>query len=520
MIKVIGCITTQHDLRLVILAAIICALGCYTTLSVLARAQSADRQSINRWWLCAAAIVGGATVWTTHFVAMLAYQPGLVIGYDLWLTFLSIAIAVLVSLVAFVLALNFSAPVIGGIVFGAAIGAMHFTGMAALSVRAQFHWDWAYVLGSLVLGVSLGAAALPFFTSGVAARWRLTATTFMTLGIAALHFTAMTALTLEPDPFVSVSGHAILAPEWLAIVVTAVMVMIVVFGLLGSGIDQHLAQRALHEAERLRAHIIELERTRCELEATTADLHRAFEAAAAGSQAKSQFLATMSHELRTPLNAIIGFSEMMSGEVFGAHSNPRYKDYATSIQSSGQHLLELINDILDFSKIDAGRLELQDKSIDLSVTVNSAVQMMRGQAEGAGVSLYTAFATDLPDLRADERRVRQVLLNLLSNAVKFTPRGGEVRISVVRADGEIVISVSDTGIGIAPDDLPKALERFGQVDSSIARKYEGTGLGLPLSQRLMVLHGGTLEIASEVGIGTTVLITFPSNRIIKDRVAA
>ena len=520
MIRIIGCIVDGHDLRLVGLAALLCAFGCYTTLTVLERARVGDHQRGNGHWLMASAIVAGASVWTTHFVAMLAYRPGLLVGYNIPLTAMSIALAVSVSWIAFAIAHRYRAPALGGAIFGCAVGAMHYTGMSALSVPADFHWDPPYVAGSIVIGITLGAAAFRFFAKGFGLRHRIAATVFMTLAIAGHHFTAMTALTLSPDPLVPISAGAILPPDWLAIVVTVVMVGIVVFGLSASAVDHHLGARAIEEAERLRRYVTELEQTKRELEATTADLHRAFEAAAAGSQAKSQFLATMSHELRTPLNAIIGFSELMANEVFGPLANPRYKEYAASVQASGKHLLGLINDILDFSKIDAGRLELQETVIDLGDVVASVLQMSQGQAESAGVQVVNALSDRLPGVRADERRLRQVLLNLLSNAIKFTPRGGQIRIGGELSATGVAISVSDNGIGIAPEDIPKALERFGQIDSRLSRKYEGTGLGLPLSKRLMELHGGSLDLTSVVGAGTAVTITLPRDRIVVERAAA
>jgi signal transduction histidine kinase len=285
-------------------------------------------------------------------------------------------------------------------------------------------------------------------------------------------------------------------------------------------LDQHLASRATAEAARLRHHIGELELTKRQLEATSADLQTALNVAATASQAKSQFLATMSHELRTPLNAIIGFSEMLAGETFGPLGDERYPDYARSIHASGRHLLQLINDILDFTRLDAGRLELHDEEIDLSDLVADTLRMIELEAARAGIALEIALDDDLPLLRADARRVRQVLLNLLSNAVKFTPRGGAVRLTAISRGSELDIVIADTGIGIAAEDIPRALERFGQVDSSLSRKYEGTGLGLPLARRLMELHGGRLDLESAVGIGTTVTANFPGERLVAVRQAA
>jgi len=228
----------------------------------------------------------------------------------------------------------------------------------------------------------------------------------------------------------------------------------------------------------------------------------------------------MSHELRTPLNAIIGFSEMLASETFGPLGDHRYPDYAKSICDSGRHLLDLINDILDFSKLDAGRLELHDQTFDLHEVIDGALQMMQGEAARTGIRIHKTLGKELPYLHADQRRVRQVLLNLLSNAVKFTPAGGTVEVTAFRRGAEIGVAVADTGIGIAADDIPRALERFGQVDSSLSRKYEGTGLGLPLSKRLMELHDGRLELESIVGAGTTVTILFPAKRLIEDQQAA
>ena len=266
--------------------------------------------------------------------------------------------------------------------------------------------------------------------------------------------------------------------------------------------------------------ITELQATQLHLESVAAQLTTALEAAAAASQAKSQFLATMSHELRTPLNAIIGFSELIKNEVMGPVGSECYRGYGTFICDSGTHLLGLINDILDISKLDAGHIALNEDVVDLKDAVTSCLQLMGPQAEKAGVRLCVAFDTEPPWLRADRRRLRQILLNLISNAVKFTQEGGEVRVSAVRDDSGLTLRVADTGIGMASEEIPIAFERFGQIDSTLARKYEGTGLGLPLTKHLVAMHGGTLTIASVVGIGTTVTVAFPAERIVTDRAAA
>jgi PAS domain S-box-containing protein len=233
------------------------------------------------------------------------------------------------------------------------------------------------------------------------------------------------------------------------------------------------------------------------------------------NHAKSQFLANMSHELRTPLNAIIGFSEIIKDELFGSIEETRYRAYAEDIHRSGGHLLQLINDILDLTKIDAGKYKLRETECDMQLAVSDVVRLMHDIVVKNGIALENKTAAGLPLLFADERAVRQVILNFLSNAAKFTPRGGRIEIAGRQAsDGGLEISVSDTGIGMAPEDIPRALSPFDQLEDSWDRRYEGTGLGLPLTNALLTLHEGKLEIVSAPGEGTTVIARFPAHRTI------
>ena len=231
------------------------------------------------------------------------------------------------------------------------------------------------------------------------------------------------------------------------------------------------------------------------------------------NRTKSEFLANMSHELRTPLNAIIGFSDVMQRGIFGPLSE-RYRGYGADIFNSGTHLLGLINEILDLSKLEAGQFELYEENVDLADTIEASMRLVEPQAEKSKIRLSKAIDEDFSLIHADERRMRQVFINLLSNAVKFTPDGGRVLVSSFRTKAGLAIAVSDTGIGMAPEEIPKALEPFGQIDSKISRNYEGTGLGLPLAKHLIELHGGTLTIKSEVNVGTTVTIVLPPERIV------
>jgi len=233
------------------------------------------------------------------------------------------------------------------------------------------------------------------------------------------------------------------------------------------------------------------------------------------SRAKSDFLANMSHELRTPLNAIIGFSQTFQSQLFGPLGNEKYLEYADDINSSSNHLLELINDILDVSAIESEAMELNEENIDVARIVEEAVRICTPSAERGRVEVSTFMEADPLVVLADGRRVRQVMLNLLNNAVKFTPEGGKVIVdSLLNNDGSYSIYVSDTGSGMNNEEVDIALSKFGQVDSGLDRKYEGTGLGLPLTKGLMELHGGTLEIDSLEGYGTMITATFPKERVI------
>lgn len=516
MLHVIGCIVEQHDLRLVALAALLCLLASFTAVNMIARARVAHGRMRN-FWVVAASVVTGTGIWGTHFVAMLAFDGGLAIGFDQLRTLLSVLVAVLLCGAGFALCLSQRTVLLGGVVTGVAICAMHFTGMWALRVSAVQVWDADYVEAAIAIGVLLSAAAVKvaFGKSGGSRRLGLGAV-ILTVAICGLHFTGMSALQLRPDPTLLVPD-VVLEPATLAIAIAMSAMVIVALGCVGALFDHHLAERANSETEKLRAHVTELEETKSELEAIAVQLNIALDAAAAANISKTQFLAAMSHELRTPLNAIIGFSQLMDLQVFGPLGNGHYEEYAKDIHASGSHLLSLINDVLDLSRLDAGQTSLSEEEIDVMTFAHEAARMVEGQAGAADVTLRRDIAPDLPRLYGDIRRVRQSLLNLLSNAIKFTPGGGSVTLSAGLHGDEIVLAVSDTGIGIAEDDIPKALEPFKQLDGSLSRKYEGVGLGLALCKQFTELHGGRIDIDSTLHVGTTVTLRFPASRTLHAR---
>jgi signal transduction histidine kinase len=282
-------------------------------------------------------------------------------------------------------------------------------------------------------------------------------------------------------------------------------------------IDRALAElqdsqdRLANQVEETKYTYGELEAQNRRLEEAFTELGRARDEAERANRAKSEFLTNMSHELRTPLNAVIGFSDLMVEEALGKLGHAGYHEYARDIHASGLHLLDLINEILDLSKIETGTMEIAAEIVNFDEVVQLCLRLVRERAECAKVHV-----TLTPDCQADLHvygdrvRLKQVVLNILSNAIKFTPAGGHVSVSLRKADdGAIILSIRDTGIGMREDDIPRALQPFQQLDNSLSRKYEGTGLGLPITKLLVELHGGCLKIDSAPGAGTTVTIQFP-----------
>jgi signal transduction histidine kinase len=497
----IASVANEHNGPLVAVAALICTLSCYTALTLVARAGKPGNTTSDPW-LTAAAVVVGCGVWAMHFVALLAFQPQMRIGYAPGPAMFAAAIGVLCCGVGFAVVIRRHAA-LGGAVVGAATAAMNYAVMFALRLPAHEHWNFVLVAASVIVAAGLGACSLVL---SVKPRWKsqLAAAVLLAAGALAAHFMGMAALSLTPDPAIQVPSEMI-PPIWFSVAVTAICVLIVGLGVIGSLVDQHIS---------------ELEATKVELEQTAEKLSLAAKAATAADQAKSQFLASMSHELRTPLNAILGFSEILKDQSAAPTEGDRVRAYAKNIFDSGTHLLALIDEILDISKLDAGRLDLREEPLDVGVVVASCMNLTEIHAAKANIRLESAVPANFPLLNADDRRIRQILLNLLSNAIKFTEEGGRVQVSARAGQDGIAIAVSDTGIGMAEKEIPVALSRFGQINSSLSRRHTGTGLGLPLSKGLAELHGGTLSIESAAGVGTTVTVLFPPNRMIPVRLAA
>jgi signal transduction histidine kinase len=330
-------------------------------------------------------------------------------------------------------------------------------------------------------------------------------------GVAALERAAADVALLDlslPDAhgLVSVREVAQRFPRLPIVVMSGLADEAVSLAALQTGAQDYLVKGQGDGALVARAIRYAIERKRIELQ-----LIEAKEKAELASRAKSQFLANMSHELRTPLNAIIGFAEVLGSDLAAAEKNR--VEYAKDIRSSGAHLLQIINEILDLSKIEAGKLELELGPVDIAGVVAACRRLVAERAAEAGLTLEVDAAPELPTLNADEHKLKQVVLNLLSNAVKFTPSGGAIRVRVSTEREALVLSVADTGIGIAEEDIPKAMAPFVQLDSTLARRYPGTGLGLSLSKSLVELHGGEFRLESRLGAGTTATLRFPLKTI-------
>jgi PAS domain S-box-containing protein len=238
------------------------------------------------------------------------------------------------------------------------------------------------------------------------------------------------------------------------------------------------------------------------------------------NRAKTQFLATMSHELRTPLNAIIGFSEMMKLEIAGPLGAGAYKDYAADIHGSGTFLLAIINELLDLSRIDSGEMKLDESPLQIEKVISGSLSLLLSKAQAKGIQLTQSVPPDPPLIRADARRIKQALLNLVTNALKFTPSGGTVHVAAAFSESGLVLSVTDTGIGIAGKDLDSVTKPFVQLENWLARQHEGAGLGLPIAKGICELHGGTLALESQLGKGTVARIVLPADRIVAPAAAS
>ena len=498
MFKILGCVTTQHDLRLVLVAAVICLFACATFTHMLRRMRVAEGRSFHAW-LGAAGFVAACGIWGTHFIAMLAFKPGFPLAYDVSQTIASALIAIALCTLAFGLSVSRAGAVGGGLVLGGAISLMHYTGMMALRGPMVMVWDAGYVIASVVAGMIFGMAAMRMVAAAKTLKGLGAATGLFVLAICGMHFTAMAAVSFRMMPVAADNGGA-MVPASMAVAVAVVSFLVISLGGVCALFDSRLAARAEEEAVRLRAHIADLEQART-------DLIAARDAADAGNRAKSDFLANMSHEIRTPMNGILG----MTGLLLETRLDEEQRGFAETVRESGEALLAIVNDILDISKLEAGKFELDLQDFDLVGTVESAVGVMVGKAREKNLDLGCFVEPAARGVyHGDGARLRQVLLNLLSNAIKFTEKGGvSLMVKVTRVEDpstgatHLRFEVQDCGIGIPQATCERLFQKFSQADSSVTRRYGGTGLGLAICKQLVELMGGQIGVESEVGVGST-----------------
>jgi signal transduction histidine kinase/DNA-binding NarL/FixJ family response regulator/HPt (histidine-containing phosphotransfer) domain-containing protein len=485
MLTVYNCIAYQHDLRLVVLAAVICTLASFAALTLLHHVRKSTTRLERHIWLAVSAISCGFGIWATHFIAMLAFSPGIPSGYNIALTFLSLIAAIMLTGAGSAVAIRTTLPGaawLGGAIVGGGIATMHYTGMAAFEVEGRIIWDPALVALSIALGALIGAVSLSIGLRDESLKSKIYGALLLTVAICSHHFTAMGAVSILPDPGIEVSKSA-LPTSWLASVVALASFAIILFAFAGVALDMRDRRRA--------------------------DAARAVEAA---NKAKSSFFAMMSHEIRTPMNGVLG----LASTLMDTKLDPAQRSAVAAIYDAGENLLRLLNDILDFSKLESGRLLLEAIAFSPTSLVHGVVSIVRPRASAKGLTIKTIGESGLPPaLVGDAGRIRQILLNLLSNACKFT-QAGEVTISArcLRRSQEsatIEWSVTDTGIGIAQDRIRDLFTDFMQADSSISRRFGGSGLGLAICRRLVEQMGGEISVISTLGQGSTfrVSVTLP-----------
>jgi diguanylate cyclase len=501
-------LTGYYETPLVLVSILVAIFASYTALSMAGRVAT-SHGTAERLWIAGGALAMGTGIWAMHFIGMLAFRLPIPVGYDFWITFLSLVLPVIVSGLALHQVSRPELPlrrlIAGALLMGIGINAMHYTGMFAMRMAPGIRYDAALFAASVVIAIVASAAALwiAFRLRGnVPQVWlpRAGASVIMGVAIAGMHYTGMAAANFPEGSICTAAGNGF-DQDQLALMVIIASFAVLTVALLTSVFDARLESRSRvlaasqAIAEERQVLLLGERAARSQSERMSA--------------LKDEFLATLSHELRTPLNAILGWAQILrSGD--GARDEATLAKGLETIERNARAQAQLIEDLLDMSQIISGKVRLDVRPVDPASFIDAALETVRPAAMAKNIHLETTLDPHAGQIAGDPNRLQQVMWNLLSNAVKFTPNGGHIHVSLDRTVAGITIKVVDSGIGIQPEFLPYVFDRFRQADASTTRRYGGLGLGLAIVKQLVELQGGTVAVASRGdGSGATFTLDFP-----------
>ncbi|WOI53717.1 ATP-binding protein [Parvularcula sp. LCG005] len=488
MMQILGCIATQHDWQLVLVAAVVCIIYSFASIELMTRAR--DAQLAIRWrWALSGAVATGLGIWATHFIGMLAYEYQWSQGLDAGLTFASAIVGIVGAAIAYWANLrlpSLSGPIVAGLALACGTSLLHYLGMFAYTTGAMLVWQPDYIVLSVSLSILFSVLAMVAWYKGAP---KALAAALLVAEIVLLHFTGMTALTVIPT--VADVTATLITREAVETSVIAVALVSALVGYLVLRFDNQMTRQKAREADQLKVMAKRLEDA----------LHRA----EASNRAKGDFLANISHEMRTPMNGILGMAQVMKT----TELTDQQKRYIEVLEGAGNALMVVINDVLDFSKLEAKRVKLEEAPFDIRAMVTEIIAKYRDSAAAKGLKITHEIDNELPPyFDGDALRVRQILSHLIKNAVKFTMHG-EVSIRVLSIKSGVRLEVVDTGMGIEESVRCRIFEKFEQADTSRSRQFDGTGLGLSLCYELATLMNGTIDVSSVVGEGSTFWVDLP-----------